>query len=65
MLTRIYFNAVFGALGGLLRWMLFSVFGQNVVVDKPVGRKSDRMSAQVLPVLPFWECYGKPEWVIR
>src|SRR5262249_18431227 len=32
LLTRIYFNAVFGALGGLLGWMLFSVFG-----DKPAS----------------------------
>jgi hypothetical protein len=27
LLSRIYFNAVFGALGGLLGWMLFGVFG--------------------------------------
>ncbi len=27
LLVRIYFNAVFGALGGLLGWMLFGVFG--------------------------------------
>jgi hypothetical protein len=27
--TRIYFNAVFGALGGLLGWMLFGVFGDK------------------------------------
>ena len=26
LLTRIYFNAVFGALGGLLGWLLFGVF---------------------------------------
>jgi hypothetical protein len=26
LLTRIYFNAVFGALGGLIGWMLFGVF---------------------------------------
>ena len=30
LLTRIYFNAVFGALGGLLGWMLFSVFGSKL-----------------------------------
>jgi hypothetical protein len=30
LLSRIYFNAVFGALGGLLGWMLFSVFGKAV-----------------------------------
>ncbi|HXG09105.1 MAG TPA: FHA domain-containing protein [Gemmataceae bacterium] len=28
LLVRIYFNAVFGALGGLLGWMLLGVFGQ-------------------------------------
>jgi hypothetical protein len=27
LLARVYFNAVFGALGGLLGWMLFGVFG--------------------------------------
>jgi hypothetical protein len=27
LLARIYFNAVFGGLGGLLGWMLFGVFG--------------------------------------
>src|SRR5580704_11227071 len=26
LLGRIYFNAVFGALGGLIGWMLFGVF---------------------------------------
>ncbi len=29
LLGRIYFNAVFGALGGLLGWMLFGVFGEK------------------------------------
>src|SRR5438876_11636893 len=29
LLTRVYFNAVFGALGGLLGWMLFGVFGEK------------------------------------
>jgi hypothetical protein len=29
LLSRIYFNAVFGALGGLLGWMLFGVFGRK------------------------------------
>lgn len=27
LLVRIYFNAVFGALGGLMGWMLFGIFG--------------------------------------
>src|SRR5690348_7478737 len=30
---RIYFNAVFGALGGLLGWMLFGVFGDKNIPD--------------------------------
>src|SRR5262249_12081007 len=30
LLVRIYFNAVFGALGGLLGWMLFGVFGDQL-----------------------------------
>lgn len=29
LLVRIYYNAVFGALGGLLGWMLFGVFGDK------------------------------------
>jgi hypothetical protein len=29
LLVRIYFNAVFGALGGLLGWMLFGIFGNK------------------------------------
>lgn len=31
LFSRIYFNAVFGALGGLLGWMLFGVFGDPSV----------------------------------
>lgn len=33
LFSRIYFNAVFGALGGLLGWMLFGVFGDKNVPD--------------------------------
>jgi MFS family permease len=29
LLGRVYFNAVFGALGGLVGWMLFGLFGQK------------------------------------
>jgi hypothetical protein len=29
LLTRVYFNAVFGGLGGLLGWMLFGVLGER------------------------------------
>ena len=41
LLFRIYFNAVFGALGGLLGWLLFGVFG-----DK--SAPADRLTAQML-----------------
>ena len=33
LLTRIYYNAVFGALGGLLGWMLFSIFGNKAASE--------------------------------
>src|SRR5215831_18988652 len=33
LLVRIYFNAVFGALGGLIGWMLFGVFGERTASD--------------------------------
>src|SRR5262245_33507228 len=38
LLVRIYYNAVFGALGGLLGWMLFGVFGDPITsYDKADG----------------------------
>jgi hypothetical protein len=33
LLVRIYYNAVFGALGGLLGWLLFGVFGDKNSAD--------------------------------
>lgn len=36
LLVRIYFNAVFGALGGLLGWMLFGVLGEKNPTDDKV-----------------------------
>jgi hypothetical protein len=45
---RIYFNAVFGALGGLLGWMLFGIFGDKNVPD------SDRFWFSPL----FWQLLG-------
>lgn len=33
LITRVYFNAVFGGLGGLLGWMLFSIFGNRTASD--------------------------------
>jgi len=41
LLSRIYFNAVFGALGGLLGWLLLGVF-----CDKTVTK--DRLPGQIL-----------------
>jgi hypothetical protein len=34
LLTRIYYNAVYGALGGLLGWLLFGVFGDAATSDR-------------------------------
>ncbi len=34
LLTRIYFNAVFGSLGGLLGWLLFCLFGNPHVSEE-------------------------------
>lgn len=39
LLTRIYFNAVFGALGGLLGWMLFSLFGNQAASEGALIRQ--------------------------
>src|SRR5262245_43676225 len=39
LLTRIYYNAVFGALGGLLGWMLFSVFGKRLYPEGELIRE--------------------------
>jgi hypothetical protein len=33
LLSRIYYNAVFGALGGLLGWLLFGIFGDKNAND--------------------------------
>ncbi len=48
LVSRIYFNAVFGALGGLLGWMLFGIFG-----DKSVAT-SDKFWWSPL----FWQLLG-------
>src|SRR5260221_13467718 len=37
LFDRIYFNGVFGALGGLLGWMLFAVFGDKSASQNQVG----------------------------
>jgi hypothetical protein len=41
LVTRVYYNAVFGALGGLVGWMLFGIFG-----DK--NAPHERVTAQLL-----------------
>jgi Inner membrane component of T3SS, cytoplasmic domain len=41
LLVRIYFNAVFGAVGGLLGWLLFGVFGDR-------SAPPDQLPAQML-----------------
>ncbi|HZY86985.1 MAG TPA: FHA domain-containing protein [Gemmataceae bacterium] len=41
LVTRVYYNAVFGALGGLVGWMLFGIFG-----DKSAPH--ERVTAQLL-----------------
>src|SRR5271170_5820333 len=43
LLIRIYYNAVFGALGGLLGWMLFGIFGSR----NPEGTLEKEMTAQL------------------
>ncbi|HEY1860259.1 MAG TPA: FHA domain-containing protein [Gemmataceae bacterium] len=41
LLVRVYFNAVFGALGGLFGWLLFGVFGErNLAADMPSWEKA-------------------------
>src|SRR5438105_2170623 len=34
LLSRIYYNAVFGALGGLLGWMLYGALGNKSVAEE-------------------------------
>jgi hypothetical protein len=37
LLTRIYYNTVFGGLGGLLGWMLFSIFGDRTAAQEALN----------------------------
>lgn len=39
LLSRLYFNAVFGALGGLVGWMLFGIFGEKTASDEELTRQ--------------------------
>src|SRR6266852_7083324 len=41
LLVRVYFNAVFGALGGLFGWLLFGVFGERSLAENmPIWEKT-------------------------
>ncbi len=37
LLSRVYYNAVFGGLGGLLGWMLFGIFGRKDAPENEVS----------------------------
>jgi MFS family permease len=39
LLGRVYFNAIFGALGGLIGWMLFGLFGHRAPAGDEVQRQ--------------------------
>jgi hypothetical protein len=39
LMSRIYYNAVFGGLGGLLGWLLFGVFGDKNVAEEGLTRQ--------------------------
>lgn len=39
LLSKIYFNAVFGALGGLIGWLLFSIFGDARAPEEAITRE--------------------------
>ena len=48
LLSRIYFNAVFGGLGGLLGWMLYGVFGEKNPGQQPVFLFFDEQALNTL-----------------
>lgn len=59
MLGRIYFNAVYGALGGLLGWMLFSLFANSLGAFLsqvlPASIFSNTTPANQLVLAPAWQ----------
>ncbi len=54
LLIRIYFNAVFGALGGLLGWLLLGVFGSRTVADKELTLQLLSGGALVGGAIGYW-----------
>jgi hypothetical protein len=54
LLTRIYFNAVFGALGGLLGWLLWGVFGEKNAADKDLTFQLLLGGATIGGAIGYW-----------
>jgi hypothetical protein len=54
LLTRIYFNAVFGALGGLLGWLLWGVFGEKNAAEEAVTRQILLGGAMIGGAIGYW-----------
>ena len=54
LLVRIYFNAVFGALGGLLGWLLMGVFCDRTPAEEAVTRQILLGGALVGGAIGYW-----------
>ena len=54
LLIRIYFNAVFGALGGLLGWLLFGVFGDKNYTKEQLDLEMLRDGALIGGVIGYF-----------
>jgi hypothetical protein len=39
LFTRVYYNAVCGGLGGLIGWLLFSVFGDKQIAEEQINQR--------------------------
>jgi hypothetical protein len=39
LVTRVYYNAVFGGLGGLLGWLLFSIFSDKQIAEERINQR--------------------------
>ena len=54
LLTRIYFNAIFGALGGLLGWLLMGIFCERNVAEDAVTRQLLLGGALIGGAIGYW-----------
>ena len=54
LLVRIYFNAVFGALGGLLGWLLMGVFCDRTPAEEAVTRQILLGGALIGGAIGYW-----------